>query len=118
MNETKLLLLLEVLVLYPVEVLITLEDLLLGFEEIFDYVEEFVLLLGQHLPVFLEEFKDLVVKSADDSVSLLDERMFVLALGHVVIDAADGEEAAVGEKVHQFYGLPFLQVQHPFCFDL
>lgn len=61
---------------------------------------------------------DLIVEGAYDSVGLLDEGMFVLAFGHVVVDTADGEEASVGKQVHQFYALPLLQVQHPARLDL
>lgn len=43
---------------------------------------------------------DLIVESSYDSVGLLYEWMFVLAFGHIVIDAADGEEASVGKQVH------------------
>lgn len=119
LDEAQLLLLIEVDVLDAGEEPVSFQDFLIGFEEfILEHVQNFALLLGEHLAVLLEEFMDLVVERADDSVGLLDERMLVLALDHVVVDAADGEEATVGEQVHQLYALPLLQVQYPPQLDL
>lgn len=54
LDEEELLLLFEVLVLDPVEVLVDFLDFLLGFEEIFDNVEKPAFFLGQYSSVFIK----------------------------------------------------------------
>lgn len=118
LDKEQLLLLLEVLVLYAIEVLVSLLDFLLGPEEVLDDVEELALLLGEHSAVLFKELVDFVVEGADDWVGLKEEGVSVLALGHVVVDPADGEEASVAQQVHQLDALPLLEVQHPARLDL
>lgn len=54
LDEEELFLLLEVLVLNPVEVLVNFLNFFLRLEEIFDDVEEPALFLGQYFAVFVE----------------------------------------------------------------